>query len=121
MNTNKTPKNGEVWFVNLPNQPDDPHQPRTAIIVSTDGRNHGATDVMVVPTSSKMINAHPDLHIVLPKGEGGLPKASIARCEQLTTLSKKFLIQGPLGQPIHLSYRWKIIRAVRRALGDGAF
>jgi mRNA interferase MazF len=112
------PKNGEVWYVNLPNQPDDPHQPRTAIVVSANGRNSGASDVMVVPTTSKSFAPNPDLHVNIPAGEGGLPKDSIARCEQLTTLNKRFLVEGPLGGSIHLKYRWKIIEAVRRALGD---
>ena len=35
----KFPKKGEIWWVKLPNQPFDPHQPRTAIIVSRDSRN----------------------------------------------------------------------------------
>lgn len=113
------PKNGEIWLVNLPNQPKDPHQPRTAIIVSTDGRNKMATDIMVVPTTSaKDFNAHPLVHILIPKGEGGLAKDSFARCDQVTTLDKSFLSKGPLGLPIHLKYRWSLINAIRRAIGD---
>jgi mRNA interferase MazF len=118
MNTPTFPKLGEVWYVNLPNQPADPHQPRTAIVVSTNGRNQGATDVVVIPTTSAKISPHPDLHIQIPKGQGGLAKDSIARCEQVTTLDKRFLVKGPLADPIHISYSWKIIHAVRRALGD---
>jgi mRNA interferase MazF len=112
------PKHGEVWLVNLPNQPGDPHQPRTAIVVSTNGRNQGGSDVVVVPTTSAKIQPHPDLHVILPAGEGGLSKDSIARCEQITTLDKRFLVRGPLGGAIHIRYSWKIIHAVRRALGD---
>lgn len=112
------PKNGEVWYVQLPNQPADPHQPRTAIVVSTNGRNQGASDVVVVPTTSADVEPHPDLHVVLPAGEGGLPKDSIVRCEQVTTLDKRFLVQGPLGGAIHIRYSWRIIHGVRRALGD---
>lgn len=118
MSSSAYPKNGEVWYVDLPNQPSDPHQPRTAIVVSTNGRNRGATDVIVVPTTSANIEPHPDLHVVIPKGQGGLPKDSIVRCEQVTTLDKRFLKEGPLGGSIHISYSWKILHAVRRALGD---
>ncbi len=73
---------------------------------------------MVVPTTSINTMPHPEVHILLPEGEGGLHKKSIAKCDQLTTLNKRFLVQGPLVPPIHLSYCWKIIRAARRALGD---
>jgi mRNA interferase MazF len=118
MSTTIFPKLGEVWYTKLPNQPADPHQPRTAIIVSTNGRNQGASDVIVVPTTSVKIKPHPDLHVQIPQGQGGLPKDSIARCEQVTTLDKRFLVKGPVGAPIHISYSWKIIHAVRRALGD---
>lgn len=113
------PKHGEVWSVNIPNQPNDPHQPRTAIVVSTSGRNQHANDVIVVPTtSSKNFRPHPEVHVHIPAGEGGLAKDSYARCDQVTTLDKSLLANGPLGTPIHLSYRWKIIESVRRALGD---
>ena len=88
------PKMGEVWFVSLPNQPGDLHQPRTAIVVSTNGRNQGSTDVIVVPATSANIIPHPDLHVEIPQGQGGLPKNSIARCEQVTTLDKEFLVKG---------------------------
>jgi mRNA interferase MazF len=113
------PKNGEVWYVDLPNQPNDPQKPRTAIIVSTDGRNRTCGDVVVVPTASaEKFNLHPLYHVQIPAGEGGLLKDSIARCDQITTLDKNFLARGPLGERISLKFSWKIINAVRASLGD---
>ncbi len=115
------PLNGEIWWVSIPNQPNDPHQPRTAIIVSTNGRNKGANDVIVVPTtSSERFRPHPELHVHIPAGEGGLPRDSYAKCDQVTTIDKSLLDakKGPLGTPIHLKYRWAIVDAVRVALGD---
>lgn len=117
-NSSSYPKNGEVWFINLPAQPADPHQPRTAIVVSTNGRNERAHDVIVVPTTSSQYRAHPELHVAIPAGEGGLTKDSYARCDQITTIDKQFLVKGPLGPPVHLRYRWKIIAAIRVAIGD---
>lgn len=113
------PQHGEVWYVKLPNQPNDPHQPRTAIIVSTNGRNRNCNDVIVVPTTSTAnFRPHPEVHIHIPAGEGGLTRDSYARCDQVTTLDKSLLDNGPLGGPIHLKYRWALIEAVRVALGD---
>jgi mRNA-degrading endonuclease toxin of MazEF toxin-antitoxin module len=113
------PKNGEIWFVNIPDQPNDPHQQRSAVIVSTNGRNRAASDVIVVPTTSSTgFQPHPAVHVELPAGVGGLPRDSYARADQITTLDKSLLSNGPLGEEIHVSYRWKIIRAIRRAIGD---
>ncbi len=115
------PLNGEVWWVRIPNQPSDPHQPRTAIIVSTNGRNKHANDVIVVPTtSSPNFKAHPHLHIRIPANEGGLARDSFAMCDRVSTIDKSLLdiSRGPLGAPIHLKYRLEIIDAVRAALGD---
>ena len=120
MSTTNFPKHGEIWFVSIPNQPNDPHQPRPAIIIiSTNGRNKHTSDVVVVPTtSSQSFRPHPDVHIHIPAGEGGLPKASYARCDQISTIDKSLLSGGPLGAPVHLSYRWAMIAAIRRTVGD---
>jgi len=119
MATNPEVQNGEIWYVTIPNQPHDHHQPRTAIIVSTNGRNNSASDIIVVPTtSSQNFRPHPELHIHVPAAEGGLPRDSYAKCDQVTTIDKSLLERGPLGPPIHLKYRWRIINAIRIALGD---
>src|SRR5438067_1726655 len=47
------PRRGEIWFVETPNQPDDPHQPRPALIISANVRNRLADDVIVVPIFSR--------------------------------------------------------------------
>lgn len=111
------PRKGEVWRVRLPNQPIDPHQPRTAIVVSRDSRNAHADDCMVVPTFSN-ITINVNTHVVLPSGQGGLPHESVAKCEQLTTLHKSFLVKGPLGDRINDALMWRIHHAVRRAMGE---
>jgi mRNA-degrading endonuclease toxin of MazEF toxin-antitoxin module len=111
------PKKGEIWWVKLPNQPVDPHQPRTAIIVSRDSRNAYAEDCMVVPTFSN-ITINVNTHVVIPEGQGGLKHESIAKCEQLTTLHKSLLVKGPLGDRINEGLMWRIHHAVRRALGE---
>jgi mRNA interferase MazF len=111
------PKKGEIWWVSLPGPPRDPHQPRTAIIVSRDSRNSVAQDVLVVPTFSKPANLN-DTYVEIAAGEGGLPKDSVAKCDQVTTLDKEFLQKGPLGDRINQALMWQIHRSVRRALGE---
>jgi mRNA interferase MazF len=111
------PQKGEVWIVSLPNQANDPHQPRPAIIVSTNQRNKWCGDVMVVPVTSSPRTPHPEIHVSIPKGEGGLNKDSTARCDQVTTLDKSLLGKAAVGT-ISPKYSEAIIEGVRAAMGD---
>jgi mRNA interferase MazF len=111
------PQKGEVWLVNLPNQPNDTHQPRPAIIVSVNQRNKWCGDVIVVPVTSSPKRSHPQVHVAIPAGEGGLLKDSTARCDQITTLDKSLLGRAAVGTVSH-QYSAAIIEGVRAAMGD---
>jgi mRNA-degrading endonuclease toxin of MazEF toxin-antitoxin module len=111
------PLKGEVWYVKIPNQPEDPHQPRQAIVVSRDVRNQVSADIMVVPVFGEP-SGYNDSYVTIPLGEGGLIKESTAKCDQKTTLSKKLLGKGPLGRRISPDLMRQIHYSVRRALGE---
>lgn len=117
MSSTRYPRKGEVWYVNIPNQPHDPHQPGTAIIVSRDSRNAAAADVMLVPIFSQA-NAYSDCYVDIPANSGGMPHQSVAKCDQVTTVHKSLLTKGPLGERINQALMWKIHYAVRKALGE---
>jgi len=68
---------------------------RPAVIVSADSRNRAANDVVVVPCSTSAHRMR--WHVGLRKGEGGLPEASMAKCEQVTTLNKRDVEPDELG------------------------
>ncbi len=108
------PERGEVYLVRMPGQPKDPKQ-RPALIVSLDVRNRLANDVLVVPISSTL-RASPT-HVELPEGEGGLNRTSMAKCEQITTLDKSFLIRGPLSGTISPAKMTDVEKAIQRAIG----
>ena len=91
------PKRGEIYLVKLPGQPADKKM-RPALIVSLNVRNRLAGDVIVVPISTTLREA--PTHVKLLKGEGGLDRTSVAKCEQITTLDKSFLIRGPFSGTI---------------------
>jgi mRNA-degrading endonuclease toxin of MazEF toxin-antitoxin module len=111
------PKRGEVWYVDLPNEPTDPHRPRTAIILSRNGRNEKSASIIVVPTIGTITGY--DTRVFLSKGEGGLLKNSEVMCDRVCTLDKQFLSQrGPLGKPIARENLDQIVTAMRRAIGD---
>ena len=80
-----------------------------------DVRNRLANDVIVVPLSTNLRPA--PTHMELPAGEGGLKKTSMAKCEQVTTLDKSFLVRGPFAGTITSSFMREIEKAIQRALG----
>jgi mRNA interferase MazF len=104
-------------MIRIPNQPDDPHQPRPAVVLSRDVRNQVAADIMVVPVFSEP-SAYNDSYVTIPGGEGGVKKESTAKCDQVTTISKALLSKGPLGGRIDASLMRQIHHAVRRAMGE---
>ena len=108
------PKRGEIYLVRLPGQPMDV-KPRPALIVSLDVRNRLANDVVVVPISTTLHTS--PTHVALPEGEGGLDKTSMAKCEQITTLDKSFLIRGPFSGSIRLEKMTEVEKAIQRAIG----
>ncbi|HYU20478.1 MAG TPA: type II toxin-antitoxin system PemK/MazF family toxin [Chloroflexota bacterium] len=110
------PRRGEIWFGFTPGQPRDPHQPRPVLVVSEDIRNRHRDDVVVVPIFSR--GRPGPTRVALSEGAAGIPRASILFCEQITTLYRDFLVDGPLGEPVSRSVFEAVLRAVRRALGE---
>lgn len=110
------PRRGEIWSVELPNQPTDTHTPRPALVVSMDVRNRLAGDVLVVPLSTTLRPL--PTHVLIPAGAGGQRHDSMAKCEQITTLDKRFLVRGPFGGRLPDPLLEDVTRAVRRAIGE---
>jgi mRNA interferase MazF len=107
------PRRGEIYLVKLPGHPSDPKN-RPALVVSIDVRNRMANDVIVVPISTNLRYA--PTHVELPAGEGGLKAVSMAKCEQITTLDKTFLIRGPFAGTISPSLMKEVEYAVQNAV-----
>ena len=108
------PRRGEIYLVKLPGHPSDTKN-RPALVVSIDVRNRLANDVIVVPLSTTLRPA--PTHVELPAGEGGLIQTSMAKCEQVTTLDKSFLIRGPFSGTINPPLIREVEKAIQRAIG----
>lgn len=108
------PQKGEIYLVRLPGQPKD-KKARPALIVSLDIRNRLANDVIVVPVSTTLRDS--PTHVELPIGEGGLTQRSMAKCEQITTLDKSFLIRGPFSGKISPQKMSEVEEAIQKAIG----
>lgn len=108
------PSRGQIYLVKLPAHPSDT-KTRPALVVSLDVRNRLANDVIVVPLTTTLRPA--PTHVELPAGEGGLKQSSMAKCEQVTTLDKSFLLRGPFAGTIRPSLMREIEKALQRAIG----
>jgi len=105
------PLRGEIYFVRMPEE----KKMRPAIIISPDIRNRLAFDVIIVPLTTTA-RALPT-HVVLKAGEGGLPRQSVAKCEQITTVRKDSLLDRPLGKRLSRERMHQIERAILLAIG----
>ena len=104
-------------MVRIPTHPNDPHQPRPAIIASLDSQNRHRNLILVIPLSTSISPADPRVHILIPKGEGGLTKDTHALCDLITSIDKQYLIRS-LGNRVQDKYRIQLIAGVRIAMGD---
>ena len=108
------PKRGEIYLVRFSGRPTD-SKTRPALIVSLDVRNRLANDVIVVPISTTLRPS--PTHVELPKNEAGLNRTSMAKCEQITTLDKSFLVRGPFSGAVSPLKMSEIEKAIQRAIG----
>lgn len=108
------PKRGEIYLVRLPSKPKDAKN-RPALIVSLDVRNRLASDIIVVPLSTNLRPA--PTHVLLRENEGGISRASMAKCEQVTTIDKSLLIRGPFAGRITPDKMKQIEEAILTAIG----
>ena len=105
------PRRGEIYLVKIP---DDPKE-RPAIIISSDVLNRFAFDVVVVPVTT-VERGRFSTRIPLTAGEGGLRKRCFAKCDQVTTVSKRRLVRGPFRGSLSAAMLAEIEDAIRVAL-----
>ena len=73
-------------------------------------------DLIVIPLFSR--GALGPTRVVVRQGEGGIANDSIAFCEEITTIDRDSLSDGPLGQRLPAQRMEVVVRAIRRALGE---
>jgi mRNA-degrading endonuclease toxin of MazEF toxin-antitoxin module len=104
----ETPRRGHLYWVSLDKR-------RPALVLSPDYRNERASDVIVIPCSSRVRPA--PTHVILKRGQGGIPESSVLKCEQITTLPKTDVHERTLGRPLPPTLLRAVERAVLRAIG----
>jgi mRNA-degrading endonuclease toxin of MazEF toxin-antitoxin module len=88
---------------------------RPVLVLSIDARNERANDLIVVPCSTTLRAA--PTHVRLARGEGGMPRDFVLKCEQITTLRKEDVDRVPLGAVLKSGRLAEVERAVLRAIG----
>ena len=107
------PQRGCLYWVRIPGEPGRKRRP--ALVISIDVRNQLASDVLVIPCSTTDRPA--PTHVRLRKGEGGVSRRSVLKCEQITTLPKDYLVAAALGGPLAGKLLAQVELAVLRAIG----
>jgi mRNA interferase MazF len=108
------PRRGEVYFARVGARPGE-RKTRPVLIISPDARNRWASDVLAIPISTQVRPA-PE-HVLLDRGEGGLPQSSVLKCEQVSSIDKSLLEPHPLGGPLSEDRMRQVEDALLIALG----
>lgn len=104
----EAPRRGCLYWVSLDKR-------RPALVLSPDYRNERASDVIIIPCSTRVRPA--PTHVILKRGEGGLAESSVLKCEQITTLPRRDVHEPALGRPLPPTLLRAVERAVLRAIG----
>lgn len=106
------PRRGFLYWVTVPSE--ESAKVRPALVVSADSRNRLASDVLVVPAST--VRRPAPTHVLLRQGEGGVPRPSAPKCEQLTTLPRHLLSARALGPALAGARMRQVERAILWAI-----
>jgi len=101
---------GRIYWAQLPGD-----KRRPVLVVSPETRNALASDVLVVPISTVLREG--PWHVRLAKGEGGLPRTSVIKCEQISTLRQDRILPEALGPPLSTRRIAAVERGILRAIG----
>src|SRR5262245_17074881 len=88
---------------------------RPVVVLSHDIRNDKGVTVAVVPcTTTRRLGPW---HVALGRGEGGLERDSIVKCEEISSVPREMLRTGALGGPLSRARLDEIRGCLLRALG----
>lgn len=103
-------RRGHLYWARVPGE----SKQRPVVVLSPDRRNDLAETVVVVPcTTTRRFGPW---HVALAAGEGGLDRASIVKCEDVSALLKERLAPVALGGPLAQARLDEIRACLLRAL-----
>lgn len=99
-----------LYWARLPGE----SKQRPVIVMSPTRRNELAETVVVIPCSTT--RRFGPWHVSLARGDGGLTQASVAKCEEISAITKTRLEPTPLGGPLSRDHLDELRAALLRAL-----
>ncbi len=115
MSSEDFPRQRRVYLSKALKQSGDTKK-RPVVIMSIDIRNQYSSTVLVVPFSSDTSDAANPSRVFVKQGEGGLNVDSVAMCDVMTNIEKRYLERGPYGEITPESFA-RIQRAIQIAIG----
>ncbi|ASC70261.1 MazF-PemK family toxin [Halomicronema hongdechloris C2206] len=109
------PRQGQVFLIKALRSIEDTKK-HPAVVVSIDLRNELSRTVLVVPFTSNISSGETPTRILVPAGAGGLDTNSMAICDNILAVRKRYLEQGPYGQ-ISQSLLRRIQQGIQIAIG----
>ena len=109
------PRQRQVYLSKALKQSGDTKK-RPVVVVSIDIRNQYSSTVLVVPFSSDTSDAANPSRVLMRKGEGGLNLDSVAMCDVMTNVEKRYLESKSFGEITPESFT-RIQRAIQIAIG----
>jgi mRNA interferase MazF len=109
------PRQRQVYLSKALKQSGDTKK-RPVVVVSINIRNQYSSTVLVVPFSSDTSDAANPSRVLLDRGEGGLNVDSVAMCDVMTNVEKRYLERSPYGEINYESFA-RIQRAIQMAIG----
>nr|WP_313898226.1 type II toxin-antitoxin system PemK/MazF family toxin [Nodosilinea sp. LEGE 07298] len=109
------PLQGEIYLVRALRSLGDSKK-RPVVVVSINLRNELSQTVLVVPFTSDLNRGETPTRILVVAGEGGLQADSLAICDNILAVSKRYLEQGPYGR-ISLRSLKRIQQGIQIAIG----
>jgi mRNA interferase MazF len=86
------PRRGELWMVSLdPVQGSEIGKKRPALVISNNRNNLYAETITLIPLTSRAVKSYP-FEASLRPGKSGLSVESMAKCNQIRTVSRTRLL-----------------------------
>ena len=106
-------KRGTIYWVQLdPTLGSEIKKTRPALVVSNDQNNQVSPLITVVPITSSTKIFGP-IEVKLQNGDGGLKKPGKLKANQVRTIDKQRLVDGPLGLKLNDSIMDQVDRALK--------
>jgi mRNA interferase MazF len=87
-------KRGEIWLAELnPIRGSEQAGTRPALILQNNSINRFTSTFLAIPLTTNLRRASLPTCVLLPEGEGGLARDSVALCHQLRVLDKSRLMR----------------------------